>query len=147
MSASTPIRLRRLWAVILISWLTMACGAAPPAAPPTSTATPPGSSVPDGGSPEPSVDAEGTDRETEPPPLMPFGVPECDTFITRYVTCVELRVPADQQARLMDELHEHRRKWRELAKMEQGRLAVGLSCRGVAQRLKGDLTVDFGCEF
>lgn len=78
---------------------------------------------------------------------MPFGVPECDNFITRYVACVELRVPADQKARLMDDLYEHRAKWRELSRMEQGKLAVGLSCRGVARRLKGDLTVDYGCEF
>jgi len=78
---------------------------------------------------------------------MPFGVPECDSFITRYVTCLETRVPAEQKAGLMDDLHEHRARWRELAKMEQGALAVSLSCRGVAQRLKGGLTVDYGCEF
>ncbi len=133
MSAPMSIRSCRLWAVIVFPWLAMACGAAPPVPPPASAAASSGPAV--------------TDPETEPPPLMPFGVPECDSFITRYVACVELRVPADLQARLMDELHEHRGKWRELAKMEQGRLAVGLSCRGVAQRLKGGLTVDYGCEF
>lgn len=78
---------------------------------------------------------------------MPFGVPECDKFVEKYVACVEARVPADLKEKKMDELHEHRARWRELGKMEQGKLAMGLSCRGVAQRLKADLTLDHGCEF
>ena len=78
---------------------------------------------------------------------MPFGVPECDKFVEKYVACVEARVPDDQKEKKMDELHEHRGRWRELGKMDQGKIAMGLSCRGVAQRLKRDLVVDFGCEF
>ena len=82
----------------------------------------------------------------KPPPLTGLGVPECDGFVLKYVACVDLRVPADQQDRLMRELHTHRVRWLELAKMPAGRVAAGLSCRGVAQRLKGDLIVDYGCE-
>ena len=78
---------------------------------------------------------------------MPFGIPECDKFVDKYVACVDTRVPDGQKERLMRELHVHRARWRELEKMQDGRLAAGLSCRGVAQRLKGDLIVDFGCEF
>lgn len=125
----------------------MACGTSPPEAPPASTVTSPGPGAQEESTAEPSDETEATDQEAEPPPLMPFGVPECDSFITRYVACVELRVPADQKARLMDDLHEHRAKWRELAKMDQGELAVGLSCRGVSHRLKGGLIVEYGCEF
>jgi len=82
-----------------------------------------------------------------PPPFTPFGVPECDRFVEKYVACVDLHVPADQRERMMRELHIHRGRWRELEKMQSGKVAVGLSCRGVAQRLKSDLIVDFGCEF
>lgn len=144
MFASTPTRFRCLWLVISIAWMAMACGPPPPAASPASPAP---TSAPVESAAAPLVEADSTGSEPEPPPLMPFGVPECDNFITRYIACVELRVPADQKARLMDDLHEHRATWRELSRMEQGKLAVGLSCRGVAQRLKGDLTVDYGCEF
>ena len=83
----------------------------------------------------------------KPPPFTPLGVPECDKFVNRYVACVDLHVPADQKERVMRELHVHRARWRELQKMQDGKLAASLSCRGVAQRLKGDLTVDYGCEF
>ncbi|MBX7183649.1 MAG: hypothetical protein K1Y01_00750 [Vicinamibacteria bacterium] len=83
----------------------------------------------------------------KPPPLTPLGVPECDKFVEKYLACVDVHVPADQQERLMRELHVHRVRWLELEKMQDGKLAAGLSCRGVAQRLKGDLIVDFGCEF
>ena len=83
----------------------------------------------------------------KPPQLTPLGVPECDKFVTLYVACVDLHVPADQKERVMRELHVHRARWRELQKMEDGKLAASLSCRGVSQRLKGDLIVDYGCEF
>lgn len=83
----------------------------------------------------------------EPPPFMPLGVPECDRFVEKYVSCVELHVPQDQRERMMGELHVHRARWRELEKMQEGKVAASLACRGVAQRLKGDLIVDFGCEF
>lgn len=82
----------------------------------------------------------------EPPPPMPFGVPECDTFVTKYLACVEVRVPADQQPRLMADLQENRAKWRQLATMSQAGVALSLACRTMAQRVKSDLTVDFGCE-
>ena len=147
MSASTPTRSRRLWVVIVLPWLAMACGAAPPLALPASPPTSSGSGDPADSAAAPSGEGEPAESASEPPPLMPFGVPECDNFIMRYVACVERRVPDDHKARLMDDLHEHRAKWRELSRMEQGKLAVGLSCRGVAQRLKGGLTVDYGCEF
>lgn len=83
----------------------------------------------------------------EPPPPMPFGVPECDTFVTKFLACVEIRVPADQQPRLLADLQENRAKWRQLATMSQGHVALGLACRTMAQRVKSDLIVDYGCEF
>ena len=96
----------------------------------------------------PDEGASGEDASIpKPPPLTPLGVPECDGFILKYVACVERHVPADQQDRLMRELHSQRARWLELEKMPEGKVAAGLSCRGVAQRLKADLVVDYGCEF
>ena len=92
-------------------------------------------------------DSAQEDPAPKPPPFTPFGVPECDRFVEKYVACVDLHVPADQRERMMRELHVHRGRWRELEKMQNGKVAAGLSCRGVAQRLKSDLIVDFGCDF
>lgn len=96
---------------------------------------------------DPAVPSGGDPSIPKPPPLTPLGVPECDKFVDQYVACVDLHVPADQKERVMHELHVHRARWRELQKMQDGKLAAGLSCRGVAQRLKDDLIVDYGCEF
>lgn len=92
--------------------------------------------------------ATGEDASVlKPPPLTPLGVPECDKFIEKYLACVDRHVAADQKEKVMRELHVHRVRWLELEKMQDGKLAAGLSCRGVAQRLKGDLIVDYGCDF
>ena len=143
-------------ALTVLVALLPACGGAPrePAAPPPSdrAAEPAG-----GGAAGTSADGPETSpphaapREDPsiptPPPLTPLGVPECDKFVDKYVACVDLRAPADQKERLMQELHVHRARWRALQKIQDGRLAAALSCRGVAQRLKGDLIVDYGCDF
>jgi hypothetical protein len=136
---------------ILISAL-VACGGAPEevAAPPqpSTSSDPAPSAVPaTAGAADDAAPAADEASVPDPPPLLPVGVPECDKFVEKYVACVEGRVPAEQKERLMHELHTHRARWRELEKMQDGKLAAGLACRGVAQRMKGDLTVDFGCEF
>lgn len=96
---------------------------------------------------EAEIGAGGDSSTPKPPPLTPLGVPECDKFVDKYIACVDLHVPAEQKEGVMRELHVHRARWRELQRMQDGKLAAGLSCRGVAQRLKGDLIVDYGCEF
>lgn len=95
----------------------------------------------------PESDSEGTEDGPKPPPLTPVGVPECDKFVERFVACVERRVPPEQREDKMRELNTHRARWRELLSMQDGKIAAGLACRGVAQRLKSDLIVDYGCEF
>lgn len=134
-------------------FVSLACERAPEAGPP---APPPATPVSDGrlagAPPATPADAAGDDRGggsevPVPPPPMPFGVPECDTFVTKYLACVEVRVPADQQPRLMADLQENRAKWRQLATMSQAGVALSLACRTMEQRVKSDLTVDFGCEF
>ena len=102
----------------------------------------------------PAGETAGNDGESEegpsipkPPPLTPLGVPECDTFIEKFVACVDLHVPADQKERQMRELHTYRVRWLELEKMQEGKIAARLSCRGVSERLKSDLIVDYGCDF
>lgn len=124
---------------------------APPAPAPLSPARAEGlaGATPSAAAETPQDDAaSGEDAAApKPPPLTPLGIPECDRFVLKYVACVDLHAPEDQKERLMRELHTHRLRWLELEKMQEGKVAAGLSCRGVAQRLKGDLIVDYGCEF
>jgi hypothetical protein len=144
-------------ALVIIVGVLSAHGCAPREAPPPATDLARQPAPPDSGG-SPAASSEGAEPPQEaaapgdpsipkPPPLTPLGVPECDKFVEKYVACVNTHVPADQRERVMRELHVHRVRWLELEKMQDGKLAAGLSCRGVAQRLKGDLIVDYGCEF
>jgi hypothetical protein len=83
----------------------------------------------------------------EPPPHMPFGVPECDNFVRKFVACVDARVPEDRRRALMDDLNQNRARWRDMARLKEAGVAQSLACRAYAQRVKGDLAVDYGCEF
>ncbi len=115
---------------------------------PPAALSPEAPTTPSRESEEPAAAADAPESNLpEPPPPMPFGVPECDTFVTKFLACVEVSVPADQQPRLLADLQENRAKWRQLATMPQGHVALGLACRTMAQRVKSDLIVDYGCEF
>jgi hypothetical protein len=105
--------------------------------------------LPEGAAPDVTAPESpgGADDAPKPPPFTPFGLPECDTFLTKYLACVEERIPADQRGRFEDELRENRTRWWKLADMQQGTVAVGLACRIFAQSKKADLAVDYGCEF
>ena len=143
------LRRPSLFTLVILSGTLAGCDGSSKNAPAPVTraeADAPPSEATEADSAEPDAAASPARRAVHPP-LTLLNVPECDKFVEKYVACVELHVPADQRARIMDELHLHRARWRELEKMQEGKVAAGLSCRGVAQRLKGDLIVDYGCEF
>jgi hypothetical protein len=132
----------------------VACGGGPPK-PPLSQApfepTPAPSATPSDAatSAAPAVETPSESAEEGPrhPPWTPVGVQECDKFVDKFVACVGKHVPLEQRDDKMRELNTHRARWRELLNLQEGKVAAGLACRGVAQRLKNDLIVDFGCEF
>ncbi len=96
------------------------------------------------GAPEP---AESTVAASEAPKITPFGVPECDTYVRQYLACVEGRVPPEQKAALLEAFEANRTKWRALAAMREGAVALTIACRTAAQKSKEGLSVDYGCEF
>ena len=79
--------------------------------------------------------------------ITPFGVPECDTYVKKYLACVEGRVPAQQRGALLEAFEANRTKWRALAAMREGAVALALACRTAALKSKEALSVDYGCEF
>ena len=142
----------------IAAWVSagLACGGEPKSAPeaPAQAASTPSTSPPDEAASPANApadtgteNAEGATEAPKPPPLTPVGVPECDKFVERFVTCLERHVPPEQREDKMRELNTHRARWRELLNIQEGKVAAGLACRGVAQRLKSDLIVDYGCEF
>ncbi len=83
----------------------------------------------------------------EGPTITPFGVPECDAYVQKYVDCVETRVTGEEKDRLLQGFEANRTKWRTLAAMREGALALGMACKAATQKAKEELSVDYGCEF
>jgi hypothetical protein len=94
--------------------------------------------------PEAELD-EGSGPEV--PIITPFGVPECDAYVKRYLDCVETKTSGEPKARLLRAFEMNRTKWRTLATMREGALALGVACRAAEQKAKEELSVDYGCEF
>jgi hypothetical protein len=91
--------------------------------------------------------AESALAAPEAPKITPFGVPECDNYVKQYLTCVEGRVPPEQKGALLEAFEANRTKWRALAAMREGAVALTIACRTAAQKSKEALSVDYGCEF
>lgn len=85
--------------------------------------------------------------QPEAPAITPFGVPECDTYVKQYLGCVETRVSGEARERLLRSFEANRTKWRALATMQQGALALAIACKAATQKAKEELSVDYGCEF
>jgi hypothetical protein len=135
--------------VVVVLCASVGCGGpkGEPAPKPVVSSAPTPSPESPGAEAAASETPEGPGDAPKPPPYTPFGLPECDTFLTRYLSCVEGRVPADQRGKFEEELRENRTRWWKLAEMQQGTVAVGLACRIFAESKKTDLAVDYGCEF
>jgi hypothetical protein len=87
------------------------------------------------------------DVESTPSEVKPYGIAECDTYVAKYLACIEGRVPEDQRAGWLASLEANRVRWKGLAAMQQGSLALRLACKAASQVSKEALAVDYGCEF
>ncbi|MEO8362055.1 MAG: hypothetical protein ABI672_18650 [Vicinamibacteria bacterium] len=79
--------------------------------------------------------------------ITAFGVPECDKYVKQFLGCVEGHVTGEQKDKMMEAFDANRVKWRAMASMREGAIALSVACRAAAQKSKDELTVDYGCEF
>ena len=127
--------------------------ASEPATAPASDAVEGGGDVPaPGGSGEPSPGGSGEGEllvapEATPQPVVTYGVPECDNYVKKYLTCIETHVPADQRHGWLATFEANRARWKSLWSMREGKLALGLACKSALEMSRQALVVDFGCEF
>ena len=79
--------------------------------------------------------------------VTPFGVPDCDNYVKKFMACVDGKVTPDQKAALMEQFAANQTKWRALSTMREGAVALSLACRAANQKSKEELAVEYGCEF
>lgn len=104
----------RTMAVVVIALGCFACGGN--AAPPATNSTPSASATPAS-----TTSAAGSD----------FGVPECDTYVKKYVACVDKLAPAARDAS-RQALDQSKAAWRQAAATEQGKAALAATCKAAS---------------
>jgi hypothetical protein len=137
----TAIRGMAVGAALAVS---LACSSEPSPAPPTpagaaspattmapATTTPPMGTV--GTSPGPAAVAE-------------IGIPECDSYVRKYETCVQRHAPAGQRAQLQQALDQSRAAWRAAAAQPQGQAMLKTMCAQAEAAAKASMGA-YGCQW
>jgi hypothetical protein len=119
----------------------------PPPPAPAVSAPPQAAAADAGESAPPGEEASAPTTAPEIPVITPYGVPECDNYVKKFTACLEAKVSPEQWGPLLAGFEASRAKWRALATMREGALALGLACKAAAQKSKEELAVDYGCDF
>jgi len=109
--------------------MTMACGGGEKTPPPATTATTPAAAA--GGT---SVAVAAGD----------FGVPECDSYMQKYVSCIESKVPEAGRAMLKQGLDQTKAAWKQAAATPAGKAGLAQACTQAAAAAKQAMGA-YGC--
>jgi len=83
----------------------------------------------------------------EIPVVTKFGVPECDSYVEKYMSCLDGKVSPEAKQRFLESFEMNRNKWRAMATMKESASALAAVCSAATQKAKEELSVDYGCEF
>ena len=103
-------------ALVAAAFVTAACADSKPAAPPATTA--PAATV----APATTAPAATTVATSE------FGVPECDEYMTKWLACVESKVPAEARATYKTAIEQSKSQWKQAAATPQGKQSLAMAC-------------------
>ena len=103
-------------ALVAAAFVTAACAETKPAAPPATTA--PAATV----APATTAPAAATVAPSE------FGVPECDEYMTKWLACVDSKVPAEARATYRAAIEQSKSQWKQAAATPQGKQSLAMAC-------------------
>ena len=115
--------------------LTIACGEAQAPAKSAPAAAAPAAAAPAAAAPA-AAPAGGAE----------FGVKECDDYLTKYVACVDSKVPEAARAALRQSLDQTKAQWKQAASTPQGKDALVTACKQMTETAKTSMT-PYGCTF
>lgn len=114
----------------LAALLTVACGEAPPPAKTAPAATPAAAA--------PSAPAAST--------ASGFGVPECDDYMTKYLACIDSKVPEAARAAVRQGVEQTKASWAQAAQTPQGKEGLAMACKQATEAAKAAMSA-YGCTF
>lgn len=110
--------------------LAVACGSEPPA----QTAPP---AAPPAAQPAATAAAQTSSE---------FGVPECDDYMTKYLACVDSKVPEAARAALRQALDQTKAQWQQAAQTPEGKSGLAMACTQMTETAKLSMQ-SYGCTF
>jgi hypothetical protein len=105
-----------LAAVAAAAFVNVACGDKPPA-PAASPAAAPATTV-------------------AAPATSDFGVPECDTYMKKWLACVDSKVPEAYRAPYRTQIEQSKAQWKLAASTPEGRAGLATACTQSLEAMK-----------
>ena len=73
-----------------------------------------------------------------------FGVPECDDYMTKYLACIDSKVPESVRPSVKQSLEQSKAAWKQAASTPQGREGLATACKAATDAAKAS-TAAWGC--
>ncbi len=73
-----------------------------------------------------------------------IGVAECDSYLEKYLACIESKTPAGAQAVLRQQLEQARAAWKQAAATPEGRAGLASACAQAKAASKQAMST-YGC--
>ena len=75
-----------------------------------------------------------------------FGVPECDEYFTKYLACIDTKVPESARAMVRQSLDQTKAQWKQAASTAEGRAGLAMGCKQATDAAKMSMQA-YGCSF
>jgi len=75
-----------------------------------------------------------------------FGVPECDSYMRKYLACIDSKVPEMARAPLKQALDQQKAAWKQAAATPQGKAALASGCSQAEAASKQSMSA-YGCQW
>ena len=116
---------------VVAAFVGVACGGSSSSQPPATTAAP-------------AVTVPGATSSLGTTAAGEFGVPECDTYMSKYKACLDSKVPDNVKPMLKTTLDQTAAAWRQAASTPQGKAALAQSC-AQQETLAKQTLAPYGC--
>jgi hypothetical protein len=84
--------------------------------------------------------------ETAAPAASGFGVAECDEYVTKYLACIDQKVPPSVRDQVRAAFDQTRASWQQAATTEAGRSTLAMACKQATDAARMSMSA-YGCTF
>jgi hypothetical protein len=75
-----------------------------------------------------------------------FGVPECDDYVTKYLACIDTKVPEGVREQIRASFDATRASWQAAAATEAGKASLATGCTQATEAARTAMAA-YGCTF